>query len=100
MRYEGYWDIEKLPIKAGDIVLIRKGTRYHSMRDGEYHTAGKSYTVTVNHVLCGCEPGTYHERENPKVSWVGSGKYWHRADINDVEKVDTKETFYSFKKEK
>lgn len=89
-KYIGYHaDLNSLPVKKGDIVLIKKGTRYHSMKDGEYHTAGKSYKVKVNHVLHGTQ---YMEKgeeiiKNSSVSWAGTGGYWHRADINDVEKV-------------
>jgi uncharacterized protein YjlB len=89
-KYIGYHKTVTLPIKKGDMVIIPKGTKYHSMKDGKYHTAGKSYKVKVDHVLCGAQ---WMDRDkeiiqNPEVSWAGSGGYWHRADINDVEKID------------
>ena len=89
-KYFGYFsDKSLLPFKDGDTVIIPKGTRYHSMKDGQWHIAGKSYKVKINHILCGCQ---YMERgefiiTNPEVSWAGSGGYWHRADINDVKAI-------------
>jgi len=89
-QYIGYFqDKSLLPFKSGDIIIIPKGTRYHSMKDGEWHIAGKSYKVKINHILCGCQ---YTERgemfiTNPEVSWAGSGGYWHRCDINNVKKT-------------
>jgi len=86
----GYFsDLSILPFKKGDTVIIPKGTKYHSMKDGEYHIAGKSYKVKIDHILCGAE---YMERgemivQNPEVSWAGSGGYWNRCDINDVKKI-------------
>lgn len=86
-KYIGYFsDKSLLPFKKGDIVIISKGTRYHSMKDGQWHIAGKSYKVKIDHILPGCQ---YMERGNlivinPEISWPGSGGYWHRADINDV----------------
>lgn len=86
----GYHDIQSLPIKRGDTILIPKDTLYHSMKDGDIHITKKSYKVKVDHLINGCQ---YVDRgkkiiHNPEVSWVGSGGWWHRADINDVEKVN------------
>jgi hypothetical protein len=89
-KYIGYFsDKSILPFKKGDIVVIKKGTKYHSTRDGQYHIAGKTYKVKVDHLITGAE---YMDRgkmivKNPVVTWVGSGGYWHRADVNDVEKA-------------
>ena len=89
-KFIGYHhDLKNLPIKSGDTILIEKGTKYHSTRDGKYHTAGKYYRVVVNHLIHGAQ---YMERDekivkNTEVTWAGSGGYWHRADINDVKKI-------------
>lgn len=89
-KFIGYHhSLDKLPIKKGDIIRIKKGTRYHSMRDGEYHVAGKTYKVKVDHLIHGAQ---YMDRDikivkNTEVTWAGSSGYWCRADINDVEKV-------------
>jgi hypothetical protein len=93
MRWEGYWDIEALPIKAGDTVIIRKGTSYWSVKDGARRIAGKTYFVKCDHVITGSMGSSIHSCAvtNPEVIWAGSGRYWCRADINDVEKVDMKE---------
>lgn len=79
-------DMKSLPIKKGDIVLIKKGITYHSMRDGDMHSAKKSYKVKVDHILNGAEWGDHHGNivKNPEVTWAGSGGYWCRADINHV----------------
>lgn len=31
--------------------------------------------------------------DNPSVRWVGSGGYWMEADINDIEQVQTEQTY-------
>ena len=88
-KYIGYFsDKSILPFKRGDIVTIPKGTRYHSMKDGEYHIAGRTYKVKVDHILCGTDYMDHGKRitVNPEISWAGSGGYWHRCDINDVKK--------------
>jgi hypothetical protein len=89
-KYIGYHeDLKKLPIQMGDNVIIKKGTRYHSMKDGKYHHAGKTHIVKVNHVLNGATWTQDNEEKiiNPEVRWAGSGGYWHGVDINDIEKV-------------
>lgn len=40
MKKIGFWEDADLN-KLGDTAIIGKGTRYHSMKDGEYHIAGK-----------------------------------------------------------
>ncbi len=89
-KYIGYHaDLSSLPIQKGDTVLIKKGTKYHSMRDGGYHIAGKSYKVLIDHVVHGAQ--YTHDGEdiviNSQLTWAGTGKYWNRVDINDVEKA-------------
>jgi hypothetical protein len=91
MKFEGY--IEKLPIHSGDKITIPKGTMVRS--HGESKPAGKTFTVTVHHVLNGYEPNdadiAYAERHgrtaagfNPKAVWAGSGGYWCEVDMNDI----------------
>ena len=44
--------------------------------------AGRTYKVTVDHVLCGM---THDDKKYPpEVSWAGTGGYWCRVDINNV----------------
>lgn len=91
MRFDGY--CEKLPIMSGDKVTITKGTIIR--KNGANKPAGKTFTVTVHHVLNGWKPDAsdiaYAERHgntstgwNPKVVWAGSGGYWCEADMNDI----------------
>jgi hypothetical protein len=56
------------------------------MRDGQWHISKKNYKVKVDHVLSGCQymDNGQEVTTNPEVSWAGRGRYWHRADINDV----------------
>lgn len=92
-RLEGYHDA--LPVKAGDVVLIRKGTRVKTVQQDERRSL-RTYRVCVHHTLCGQNHPAGHPRhdpaypvENPKVVWAGPGGRWSEADINDVEKVET-----------
>ena len=91
-RYIGYCEIASLPIKPGDHVRIPAGIKVHSMRTGETKFSGKSYKVRVDHCLSGAEYDLdgKHIIQNPQVSWAGTGGYWMRADINEVEKLDTR----------
>lgn len=91
-KLEGYHDA--LPIKAEDVVLIRKGTRVKTVQQGE-RRALRTYRVRVHHTLAGRNHPAGHPRhdptypvENPKVVWAGPGGLWSEADINDVEKVE------------
>ena len=86
-KYVGYCPKHELPFKAGDSVLIPKGTMVRNLHRGEY-PAGRTYTVTVNHILSGAE---YQNGGpdgptviNPKVCWAGTGGYWSECDINDI----------------
>lgn len=79
-RFDGYYDPSELPIKAGDRVVIRKGVMV-SCR-GVRKPAGRTYTVTVHHVLCGMTDGD--RKTPPSVRWSGTGGYWTEVDINDV----------------
>lgn len=63
-------------VEPGTKVRIRKGTRYHSMKDGNFHVAGRAYTVEQH--------GRSGEYEDC-VCWPGSGRYWNRARKCDVE---------------
>lgn len=82
----GYWKKDKLPIRKGDKVKIRKGVMVHSMKDGERKPAGRTYWITVHHILQGAH---YPEKgemviQNPEVRWSGSGGYWNSVDINNI----------------
>ena len=91
MKFDGY--CEKLPIQSGDKITIKKGTMVR--KQGESKPAGRTFTVTVHHVLNGYKPDAaelaYMERHgrtatgwNPKAIWAGSGGYWAEVDMNDI----------------
>jgi hypothetical protein len=81
-QFEGFHEAASLPIKRGDVVTIRKGVMVKTVgRDAK--PAGRTYKVTVDHVLNGVSVGGVLER-NPSVVWAGSGGYWSEVDINDV----------------
>ena len=91
-KLEGYHDV--LPIRAEDVVLIRKGTRVKTVQQGE-RLVLRTYRTRVHHTLSGRNYPAGHPRhdpsypiENPKVVWAGPGGLWSEADINDVEKVE------------
>lgn len=96
MRYEGYHELDTLPIKKGQTVTIRKGVMVQSTKPGRTKPAGRTYTVIVDHVLEGASDTRYEQagdlkiteiripKHNPQVRWVGTGGYWHSADINDI----------------
>lgn len=90
VRFEGYHPVETLPIKAGDVVRIYKGTTIYATGDRKRRgviESARTYTVKVDHVLPGREyPGL--KVENPRVRWAGSGGYWREADINDVKLIE------------
>jgi hypothetical protein len=82
VKFIGYCPV--IPFKRGDKVRIPKGTLVKTCTKGVRIT-GRTYTITVDHVLHGAEyDDTVH---NPVVVWPGTGGYWSEADINDVEKV-------------
>jgi hypothetical protein len=97
MRFEGYYDLHELPLKKGDVVTIKKGTMIKTV-GRPAKPAGKTYKVTVDHILNGRteealrqkdEPGSpfYKERihhSNPTVVWPGPGGYWSEVDINSI----------------
>jgi len=92
-RFEGYVPDKELPVKAGDLVTIPKGTAIRTTRPTKDRTgyirkvAGRTYQVRVHHVL----NGTHHSEDewctNPSVRWPGSGGYWYEVDVNDVPEV-------------
>lgn len=89
--YLGYHEEHQLDLNQGERVRIKKGTQLRSMdpqKEGFYE-AGKTYTIEIDHFLCGQTIWSGDEREtiNPKVCWAGSGNYWVEADINDVERI-------------
>ena len=86
-KFIGYHnDLSKFNIKKGDVVTIKKGTVYHTMKDGEYYETKKTHKVKVDHLISGSQ---YIQNDklvitNTLVCWAGTGGYWHRVDINDV----------------
>jgi hypothetical protein len=101
-KFVGYHENKDLPIKAGDTVTILKGTKIKSMHPTrKVFTAGRTYQVKVNHVLCGSSDfdlnatlahlsttnerkDIYIPRSNPSVRWPGYRGYWSEVDINDI----------------
>lgn len=84
----GYVADEDLPVREGDYVRILKGTKIRTTNPSVgKRTAKKTYTVRVDHTLNGNDAFGPYPVSNPSVRWVGAGKYWYEADINDVELV-------------
>jgi hypothetical protein len=95
-RFEGYHEDHEIPVKKGDRVTIRKGTMIRTRSPaitGGYKSkvTGRTYKVTVDHVLNGMNKPVGDERHNPSyavqppsVRWPGTGGYWFEVDINDI----------------
>jgi len=90
----GYHEDNKgVLLKHGSLIVVPRDTEYHSMLSGDM-VAKRSTTKKVHHCLNGSmdwktdfldEGRRFVEiYNNPTVRWVGSGKYWCSADINDV----------------
>jgi hypothetical protein len=80
-----------LPFKAGNKVMLRKGTPYTSTKGSyqDFKLTGRNHTVHVFSVDEGCDSYTNYHGEvvparNPSITWVGAGGYWHTAEINKV----------------
>jgi hypothetical protein len=100
MRFVGFHEDDQLPIKKGHVVTIKKGTVIHSMHPDpakKRRVAGRTYKVTVDHVLNGRsstdhvwneETRKYDEVrtpiDNPSVRWPGESGYWCEVDINQI----------------
>jgi hypothetical protein len=99
-RFIGYHEPSSLPVRAGDIVTIPRGTKIRTTRPGaanKVKTAGRTYRVKVDHVLTGRTVSVHVARadrgetpgpkEPPSIRWAGTGGYWFEVDINDVPEV-------------
>ena len=82
-RFLGYHPESTLPVKRGDLVTIKKGTMVKTV-GREPKTAGKTYTVLIDHVFPGQNFDSYLGTVNPEIVWAGPGGYWSSVDINDV----------------
>lgn len=95
-RFEGFHSDDKLPIKKGDVITILKGAFIKTMKPSPTggfvkKTAGRTYKVTVDHVLPGRnrpvgQPGHdgSYPVESPSVRWAGTGGYWYEVDLNEI----------------
>lgn len=108
--FYGFRETHELPIKPGDTVTIKKGTKIRCMLRG-FVTAGKTFKIKVHHTIGGYElPIHSFEAEKkleelgltrddftveewhtvtvpmsfPTVCWPGRGGYWQDVDINDI----------------
>lgn len=104
-KYVGYYEHNELPIKRGQTVTIKKGTTIRSMHPDpakKVKVAGKTYKITVDHLLPGRSKiemqrnettGKYEEVrtpiDNPTVRWPGEGGYWCEVDINDIPEANS-----------
>lgn len=73
-------------LMQGQIFILPKGVKYHSMHYG-WKTAKKTSRKKLHHMLNGAVEYAGMEIKiisNPEVRWVGSGSYWCSADINDI----------------
>lgn len=100
MRFEGYYEDRELPLKRGDTVTIKKGTRISTptFPGSKERIAKRTYKVKVHHFMPGMTdinsvqsehpPFEYREvrkhRDNPKVCWPGESGYWFEVDLNDI----------------
>ena len=113
-KFEGYVEQNKLPVKAGDIVVIPKGIKIKNLHTG-FGVTKRAYKVKVHHVLPGSAVPLYlmpkSEREelgikrenytdeqwyhsfypltNPKICWPGTSGYWSEVDLNDILDVNS-----------
>lgn len=92
MRYIGYTRPENLPFKAGEEVVIPKGTLVHSMHPNrKEYTTTRDYTITVNHMMEGSNDKLGRPETNPTVRWPGFGGYWSSVDVNAILTANNKE---------
>lgn len=77
--------------EKGDIVRLRKGTRYRSMKSRDDEIVGRTYSITVHRADQGFTDNLHKEHKSvvtkPKIVWAGAGGYWCYVDIDDVELV-------------
>lgn len=95
----GYYPEATLPIKAGDSVVIPKGTPVRHRN--KVTITQRARTVRVHHVISGMSRPAYDCKRyedmklpagipdhcmvpvhNPCVVWIGEGGYWSEVDIN------------------
>lgn len=97
-RFVGYYQDSDLPdaVQQGRKVTIKKGTMV-KVFGREPKPAGKTYKITVNHIMPGVtvidhkrdeKTGKFVEtrthESNPRVCWPGPGGLWAEADMNDI----------------
>ena len=102
VRFEGYHEPSELPIKSGDMVLIRKGTLIRSTDPKQKERfAGSNHRIRVDHVLCGATKTELRQSneppyefievrtplKNPSIRWPNHDKWWQEVDINDLPEV-------------
>lgn len=80
-RFVGYYEPHELPIRSGQVVTIKKGTMIKTVGKAP-KPAGKTYKITVHHLLSGMTDGA--KTIPPKVVWPGPGGYWSEVDLNDL----------------
>jgi hypothetical protein len=97
--FSGYHADHELPIKKGDVVTIRKGTTIRTMApNGKVRVAGRTYKVTVDHILNGMNRPVGEKLHNasypiqdPSVRWPGAGGYWFEVSFNDIPEAQPKD---------
>jgi hypothetical protein len=89
-KFDSMTDLSTLPLRRGSEVIIKKGSKIHSMKDGN-KVAGTTYKVKVHSISQGVPAyfengcsGEVHRPTSPKVIWAGTGGYWCEADLNEV----------------
>ena len=94
-KYLGYHDERKLPLKKGDVVTLKADILIVDMGRGGYGDPvinTKRRKVRVHHLMPGSDAYLLHGQtvpaQNPQIVWVGRGRYWCMADINDIEEVE------------
>lgn len=73
-------------VKKGDRVVVKAGTVVRSCHpQKKVYTLKRSQTVTVHLYLRGYAPFEGQEKQEPEISWAGTGGYWCYAKLSDCE---------------
>lgn len=77
-------------IKSGDSVQVPVGAVVTGTFPSLKKVAGRTHTVKVENTFSGWTKISDHRDDGPrapKVSWAGSGGYWHQCDASEVEVI-------------
>lgn len=91
-KYLGAHADGDLPVVRGQVVTIKKGTLVRSSKTNTWKPAGKTYKVTIHHILNWsnfyCEGSGFRQTVRPitppMIVWPGTGGYWCDVNVNDI----------------